>query len=454
MPYTPHTAEDIARMLAVIGAGDVEELFASLPEEIRLRDGLALPPSRSEQEVRRHLAGLAARNRGQEDLVSFLGGGVYDSFVPAAVEALSARSEFLTAYTPYQAEVSQGTLQAIYEWQTFVARLTGLAVANASLYDGANALTEAVRVGVARTRRARVVLPRLLNPRWRRVARTVLLGEGVEILEAPAAADGTTDVAALGRLAAEGVGAVVLQNPNHLGRVEPVRELAAAARAGGAMLVAAVNPVSLSLLAAPGEYGADLACGEAQPLGIPCSWGGPLLGFLAARDELKRLLPGRLVGRTVDAAGRTGYVLTLQTREQHIRRERATSNVCTNQGLNMLRATIYLAMLGPEGLRELGRANLTRAAALRRAALRAGAELPFDGPFFNEIVVRLPRPARLFLRHARRQGVLAGVPLAGMDGCGEGDLLVAVTEKRTAAEIERWERLLAAWLGEEREERE
>jgi glycine dehydrogenase subunit 1 len=446
MPYTPHTAADIAAMLERIGVSSVTELFQAIPANVRLEGGLDLPPGRTEEEVRRVMKRLAAANRGQEDLVSFLGGGVYDSIIPAAISAISSRSEFMTAYTPYQAEVSQGTLQVIYEWQTCVCRLTGLPVSNASMYDGATALTEAVRMGVAWRRRPLVVVPATLNPRYRRVMATTLAGEDVVIVEAPRRADGLTDPAALRALTASGeVGAVVIQNPNHLGLIEPVAELAAAA--GGACVVAGVNPVSLALLKAPGEYGAHIAVGEAQPFGLPCSFGGPLLGFLACADELKRLLPGRVVGRTVDHHQRPAYVLTLQTREQHIRREKATSNICSNQGLMALRATVYLALLGAAGLQELGEANRVRAAALREAVRGTpGVTLPFPGPVFNEFVVRLPKPARAFRAFARERGLLAGIPLTGFAGCGDGDLLVAVTEKRTAADIELYAHTLRAWL--------
>ncbi|MHB8079239.1 MAG: aminomethyl-transferring glycine dehydrogenase subunit GcvPA [Candidatus Krumholzibacteriia bacterium] len=446
MPYTPHTAADVAAMLERIGVASVAELFDAIPAEVRLDGGLDLPPGRTEEEVRRVMKRLAAANHGQDELVSFLGGGVYDSIIPAAIDAIASRSEFLTAYTPYQAEVSQGTLQVIYEWQTCVCRLTGLAVSNASMYDGATALTEGVRMGVAWRRRPKVVVPATLNPRYRRVMATTLAGADVAIVEAPRRADGLTDPAALRALTAAGdVGAVVIQNPNHLGLIEPVDELVAAA--GGACIVACVNPVSLSLLKAPGEYGAHVAVGEAQPLGLPCSFGGPLLGFLACADELKRLMPGRVVGRTVDHHGREAYVLTLQTREQHIRREKATSNICSNQGLMALRATVYLALLGAGGLPELGEANRVRTAALQAAVRGApGVALPFAGAVFNEFVVRLPKPARAFRAFARERGLLAGIPLAGFAGCGEGDLLVAVTEKRTAADIELYARTLRAWL--------
>ncbi|MCB1184519.1 aminomethyl-transferring glycine dehydrogenase subunit GcvPA [bacterium] len=447
MPYVPHSPADVRAMLDVLGKSSVDELFAHLPANVRLNRPLDLPDGLTEEEVRRYFRGVAARNHGMGELVSFLGGGVYDSIIPAACDAISSRSEFLTAYTPYQPEVSQGTLQAIYEWQSYICRLTGLDVANASMYDGATALTEAVSVLIASGRRNTVVLPDTLNPRWRRVVTTAMHGMGVKVVDAPVGPDGTTDPAGLAKVLGDDVAAFVLPNPNYLGLVEPVDELCAIARDAGVGVVAAVNPVSLAVLRAPGEYGADLAVGEAQPFGINPGWGGPLLGFLACVDAHKRRIPGRIVGRTTDNRGQQGYVLTLQTREQHIRREKATSNICSNQGLNALRATVYLSMLGAGGLAELGEANLVRCAALRRrVAAVDGVELPFAGPVFNEFVIRLPKPAEAFRAFARRHGVLAGIPLEGFAGCGAGDLLVAVTEKRTAAEIDRFGDLLADFV--------
>ncbi len=447
MPYTPHTDRDVREMLDVLGLDDAEQLFASIPATVRERAALDLPDGLSEEEVMRVMGNLAGMNAGQDALVSFLGGGVYDTYAPAAVDAIASRSEYLTAYTPYQAEVSQGTLQTIYEWQTFVSRLTGLPVANASMYDGASALVEAILMALSKTRRRKVVLPEVLNPRWRRVVETHMRGEGVEILTAPRDAGGTVDPAALAELVDDSVGAVVVQTPNYLGRLEPADELAAAVADSGALVVAAVNPVSLSAVRPPAEWGAAIAVGEAQPFGIPTSWGGPLLGFLACTDALKRTIPGRVAGRTVDSKGRDGYVLTLQTREQHIRREKATSNICSNQGLNMTRATIYLALLGREGFRALGEANLVRAAALREVLARIdGVGFPCDGPVFNELTIRLPRSARDFIDYARDRGVLAGLPLDGVAGCGEGDLLVAVTERRTADEIETYGNLVRDFL--------
>jgi glycine dehydrogenase subunit 1 len=451
MAYVPHTPDDVRAMLDAIGVESIDALFESLPAEVRLADGLDLPPGQSEEEVRRFLSDLAAENITQADMVSFLGGGVYDSVVPAACDALSSRSEFLTAYTPYQAEVSQGTLQVIYEWQSFITRLTGLPVANASMYDGSTALGEALVMAVATRRKTKVLLPTTLNPRWRRVAATMLRGVGAEIVDVPATPDGTIDTAALADLADAETAAVVVQNPNYLGLVEPVDAIATAGKANGALLIAAVNPAALSVLKAPGEFGADVAVGEAQPFGVYPSAGGPLLGFFAVTEKLTRRIPGRVVGRTVDRAGASAYVLTLQTREQHIRREKATSNICSNQGVNALRATIYLGMLGGTGLRELGEANLQRLSALRNEVREIdGVELPFDGPAFNETVIRLPRSAREFRDYARQFGILAGIPLDGTPGCTENDLLVAVTEKRTAEDIELYAEALYGFVnGEE-----
>ncbi|PIE76414.1 glycine dehydrogenase [bacterium DOLJORAL78_65_58] len=397
MAYVPHTPEDVRAMLEVIGVDSIDDLFAGLPENVRLKEPLAMADGLSEEEVLREFRRAAARNQGLDSLTSFLGGGMYDCAIPAAVDAIAGRSEFLTAYTPYQPEVSQGTLQVIYEWQTFI----------------------------------------------------TMRGMGYTVKVAPAGADGRVDVEALAGLMDDGVGTVVVQNPNYLGQIEDVDAIAAVAREHKAHLVAAVNPVSLSVLKIPAEYGASVAVGEAQPFGVPVSWGGPLLGFMACVDKLKRRLPGRVVGATRDNRGQSGYVLTLQTREQHIRREKATSNICSNQGLNALKATVYLSMLGTEGYRELGEANLIRAAALKRAVSAVeGVTLPYPGPVFNEMVLRLSRPAAGFRAFARERGVLAGIDLKDFAVGGENDLLVAVTEKRTAGEIDHLAALLDAYLND------
>lgn len=443
MPYVPHTPEDIQAMLKVIGADSVDDLFADLSENVRLQEPLNIPDGLCEEEVLRYFMQAAGKNHGQNELASFLGGGVYDCAIPAAVDAIISRSEFLTAYTPYQPEVSQGTLQVIYEWQTFICRLTGLDVSNASMYDGATALGEAVLMALAATRKKTVVLPETLNPRYRRVVATMMRGMEIKVLVAPAGKNGTTDPDGLEKVMTDDVGCVVIQNPNYLGLVEQVDTLSNLAKGRKAIVVAAVNPVSLSVLKSPAEYGAEIAVGEAQPFGIPCSWGGPLLGFIACTDKLKRRMPGRVVGGTTDNRGNSGYVLTLQTREQHIRREKATSNICSNQGLNALRATVYMSMLGAEGLKELGQSNLIRVNALRRAVSTVqGVEIPYEGPVFNEMVLRLKKPAAEFIKFARKHGVLAGIDLEKFAVGGKNDLLVAVTEKRTAAEIDLLARLL------------
>ena len=455
MPYTPHTAADVAGMLEALGLRDVDDLFASLPQEVRVDGALDLPEGLSEPEVRRALEELASLNGHAGELTCFLGGGVYDTAVPAAVDALVSRSELLTAYTPYQAEVSQGTLQIIYDWQSCIARLTGLPVSNASMYDGATALAEALLMALARTRRSRVVLPEALWPHWRRVVESYLEGRGTEIVTVPAGADGATDPAALADRLDDTVAAVVIQEPNGFGCLEPAAgELAAAAHAAGALVVAAVNPVALGMVRPPAAFGADIAVGEAQPLGMPMAWGGPLLGFMACRRELLRLMPGRIVGRTVDSRGQAACVLTLQTREQHIRRERATSNICSNQGLNVARAVIHLSLLGGEGLRRLAEANHRRAVALRnRLAALPGVVFPYAAPFFNEFTVRLPGPAAAFRAFARERGILAGIPAAAWrPEADPGDLLVAVTEQRSAADLDRYAEALAAWLAQRGEE--
>lgn len=448
MPYTPHTEADVREMLRVVGVDSIDALFASIPADVRV-DGLDMPPGLSEHDVLQVLSGLASLNTPQGDYASFLGGGVYDHLIPAAAEAITNRSEFLTAYTPYQAEVSQGTLQVIYEWQTFITRLTGLPVSNASMYDGATALVEGVLMVLAKTRRNVAVVPATLNPRYRAVLDTHLAWNGMEVRTAGHGPDGATDPDALAAVLDDAVGCVVIQNPNYLGCLEKADALAAAASAAGALVVACVNPVSLSLLKTPGEYGAAVAVGEAQPFGVPPTWGGPLLGFLSCTDELKRQIPGRVVGRTEDGQGRQGYVLTLQTREQHIRREKATSNICSNQGLNMCRATVTLALLGAEGLRDLGHANRVRCETLRGLlAGLPGVELPFAAPVFNEFVVRLPGDADDFRAYARERGLLPGIPLDGVAGCGPRDLLVAVTEKRSTVDVQAYAEILHDYLEE------
>ncbi len=438
MPYTPHTESDWREMLDALGLERVEELFACIPADRRLDGPLPLPEGLGEAQVQRRFAALAARNRPAAARVSFLGGGVYDHAVPAAVSHIASRPEFATAYTPYQAEVSQGTLQVIFEFQTHIARLTGLPVANASLYDGASALAEAALIAARTQRRNAVLVPASLNPRYAAVVRRYCRGQDIEVREVPARDDGEIDAEALRAALGDDVAGVVVQTPNAFGVIERPWTFADAVREAGALLVACVDPVSLSVLRPPGEWGADVAVGDGQPLGIPMSFGGPLLGFIAAREKLVRRMPGRIVSATRDVDGRPAYVLTLQTREQHIRREKATSNICTNQGLMATRATVYLSLLGERGFTELGRACFHAAHRLaERIESLEGYSVRFAAPFFREFVVRCPVDAGAVAAHAREHDVLAGIPLRGWFGESFArDLLVAVTEKHTDADFD------------------
>ncbi len=442
-PYLALTDADQEAMLRTIGVASIEELFRDVPAEVRLDRELALEPPLSEQELSAHLAELAARNVDTTRELSFLGAGIYDHYVPAVVDAVLQRGEFLTAYTPYQPEMSQGILQAIFEYQTAICELTSMDVSNASGYDGTTVAADACYIAKHATGRTKVVVTETTSPQVRQVVKTYAPGFGLEVVEVPHRR-GTTDPDEL-RAAAEGAAAVIFQQPNVFGCLEPAPELAAAASDAEALPVAHVDPLSLGVLEAPGRYGAAIAVGEGQAAGNFPSYGGPHYGFLAARQEFIRRMPGRIVGETVDAAGERGYVLTLQTREQHIRREKATSNITTNQTLLALGGLVYLTWLGPQGLRELGETCLSLAAyAKQQLVERAGLELLFaEQATFKEFAVRVGRNAREVVRAARAHGVHPGYAL-GRDYEGMDDvLLVAVTEKRTPAEIDRLADVLA-----------
>jgi glycine dehydrogenase subunit 1 len=420
-------------MLAAVGAPDVAALFDCVPEKLRLARPLALPAAGSEQEVLAELAGLAEQNANAASHAWFLGAGTYAHFVPSAVDALASRGEFYTAYTPYQAEISQGTLQTIFEWQTMMAALTGLEVSNASMYDGASATAEAALMALRATRRRKVAVSAALHPHYRAVLATYLGGLDAEIVEIPRAADGRTAGAALDRETA----CVILQQPNFLGCIEDLATAAAAAHAAGALLVSVTTEaLSLALLRAPGDCGADIACGEAQSFGVPMSFGGPHVGFLCSRMAHVRQLPGRLVGQTEDARGKRGFVLTLSTREQHIRRERATSNICTNQGLCLLMATIYLALHGRRGLRALAEQNLAKASYAKDRLAAAGAPTLFAAPTFNEFAVAVPGGAEAALARARERGIVAGLDLARFAPELGPALLVCATELASRAQLD------------------
>ena len=436
MAYTPHTQADHERMLAAVGVASIEDLFADIPAAVRA-DRFDVPPPLTEQEVRSEISRLARRN--ETPGISFLGAGAYRHLVPAVVDEVIGRAEFATAYTPYQPEVSQGTLQSIYEFQSLICELTGMEVASASHYDGATATAEAALMACRLARRERVAVSSAVHPHVRRVLETYCSGPGIEIVEVPAdlaeGGSGLTAAGAAERVLDDGFACLVAQQPNFFGNVEPMAELGEAAHAVGAQFVALVEPTSLAVLAAPADYGADIVTAEGQPLGIPVSFGGPYLGLMAARMASVRQMPGRLVGATRDAAGRKGYVLTLQAREQHIRREKAASNICTNQALCALAATTYLTAVGPEGLREVAELSMAQArhtaAALESNAL---GERRFASPYFAEVAVRVPDAGR---RHAEltRRGIVAGYPL--WDDYPEltDTLLLAATELTTDEEI-------------------
>jgi glycine dehydrogenase subunit 1 len=438
MPYVPNTAEDRQAMLEAIGVGSIDELFAMVPGEVRLNRPLELPPALGEWELTAHVAELAGRNAPAGQSVSFLGAGSYDHFIPAVVDFVSARSEFYTSYTPYQAEASQGNLQALFEYQTLIAQLTGMDVSNASLYDGASAAAEAVLMALGATRRwGKVVTAASVHPEYRQVLHTYLANLDVELitLGTPQGAVAPDELAAA---VDDRTACVLVQHPNFFGCLEEVRALADVAHAQGALFVVAVDPISLGVLERPGDYGADVVVAEGQSLGNPMSFGGPSLGILACCEKFVRRMPGRLVGQTVDRRGKRCWVLTLQTREQHIRREKATSNICTNQGLFALRATVYLAAMGPEGMRSVAELCLQKARYARDRLAAAGMEPAFDRPTFKEFAVRAKGAGvDSLVDAARRQGIFAGVPLGKWYPELADGLLVAVTEKRTKAEIDR-----------------
>ena len=438
MTYSPHTDADRAAMLEAIGVASPDDLFDDIPASVRASEW-DMPPALVEQEVRVELARLAGRNRIPE--VSFLGAGVYRHLIPSVVGEVIGRPEFATSYTPYQPEVSQGTLQSIYEFQSLICELTGMEVATASHYDGATATAEAALMACRLTRRSRVVVSAGVNPDFRRVLETYCSGPGIEVVTVPIDLDdggtGTTDPAVAASALGDDVACLVAAQPNFYGQLEPMRELAEAAHAAGAQLVAVVEPTSLAVLEAPGEYGADLVAAEGQPPGIPASFGGPYVRLMAARMASVRQMPGRLVGATRDGKGRRGYVLTLQAREQHIRREKAASNICTNQALMALAATAYLTAVGPNGLREVAELSMAQARHLVGALEAAGiAERRFGGPYVAEVTLRVPDAAR---RHAAlaERGIVAGYLPERDEPALQDTLLLAATELTTDDDIAR-----------------
>jgi glycine dehydrogenase subunit 1 len=435
MRYLPNSSSDRAAMLQAAGHKHIAELFSQIPPELRCRGPLHLPGPLSEQEILEFFRQMAAQS--SREYVSLLGAGSYTHFRPVVVDSLLSRGEFLTAYTPYQPEIAQGTLQAMFEFQTLMTQLTGMDVCNASLYDGSTATTEAVLMALRVTRRQRVLLARTVHPEHRQVLATYLRHQGFELVEVPYLSSGQLGASQLESAVNEQTAAVLIQSPNFLGTLEPASEIAEIAHRRGALLVVSVTePLSLAIAKPPSD--ADIVCGEAQSFGVPVSFGGPYAGFLAAKERYLRQMPGRLVGQTVDTEGRRGFVLTLATREQHIRREKATSNICTNQSLCALAVTIYLCLLGKRGLRMLAEQNLAKAHyAARQLRGIPGVATPFSGPHFNEFVVRVPEDAEGLLDELLREKIIGGLHLERFYPELKNHLLLCVTEMISKAALDR-----------------
>lgn len=441
MTYIPHTEQQLEEMLRKIGVECLEDLFRDVPAKHRFPE-LDIPPGLSEMETMDELQAISMANETTQDLISFLGAGAYNHYIPAALDAILRRGEFYTAYTPYQPEVSQGTLQAIFEYQSLIAALTGMEVSNASHYDGATAVAEAVNMAYAnfRGKRSKVVLSPALNPQYRETVRTYIEGSPIQLVGDEGLVDLEASPDALIPLIDLQTALVVVQYPDFFGRIYDLKPLADAAHAMDALLAVSINPIALGLLTPPGEFGADIVTGEGQPLGIPLSFGGPYLGIFATRKEYVRKMAGRLVGETVDAQGKRGYVLTLTAREQHIRREKATSNICTNQGLMVLAATVYMSLLGKHGLRQVAELCYHKAHyAAGRIAEVPGFSLGYSAPFFNEFVVECPVAAADVNEHLLEHGILGGYDLGkvyGPESEMANKLLVAVTEMNSRQEID------------------
>lgn len=434
MPYLPNTDDDRRAMLKKIGVDNFEELLSNIPDEVRLNRPLDIPAV-SEMELMAELEQLSQSS--SIKLINFAGGGLYDHFIPAAVGAIISRPEFMTAYTPYQAEVSQGTLQVIYEFQTHICRLTGMEVANASMYDGASAAAEAIILSTAVTKRNKVLVSEALSPLYREVIATYLSGRRSEVVNVPLS-NGTTDLKRLKELLDDQTACVLIGQPNFFGLLEEADQVADLTHAVGAKLIMSVDPIAQALIKTPGDVGADIVVGEGQPLGLSLNFGGPLLGFFAARKKLIRYVPGRIVGRTKDVDGLPGFVLTLQTREQHIRREKATSNICTNQALCATAASVYMSLLGKQGLKRVALLSAEKAQKTRSKLLSIdGVEPYFDRPFVREFPIRIPVSAQQLVIDMAERGILAGVAAGRwyreMDNC----LIIALTEKRTDQEIDK-----------------
>ena len=466
--FTPHTPEDKKQMLDRIGVKSFDELISVIPDKLRFKGKLDLPEPMSELEITKHCSEIAAKNSNQNDFVSFLGGGTYDHYIPAVINHILLRSEFYTAYTPYQAEVSQGTLQAIYEYQSLICELFGMDVSNAGMYDGASAFAEACHMARSITKKNKILIADTVHPYYKKVIETYTHGLNIPIINCGCEphpslsfkeSDGITisnkegrgeqgnsgrvDVSHFANMIDNDTAAVLVQHPNFFGILESVRELAEVAHKNGALFIVCADPISLGLLNPPGNYGADIAVGEGQSLGIPSSNGGPFLGILTCRKDYVRMLPGRLVGNTNDVEGKSGYVLVLQTREQHIRRDKATSNICTNEALCALAATVYLSVMGKQGIKDVAQQVYAKSHYLAEEISKVnGFALAFKQPFFKEFVVKTKLEPDYIISELLQENIFAGIDLSKLNRKWENLMLICATEKRTKQEIDKFVKLL------------
>ncbi|MFE8695467.1 aminomethyl-transferring glycine dehydrogenase subunit GcvPA [Cytobacillus sp. FJAT-53684] len=433
--YLPMTETDKKEMLETIGVNAIDELFSDIPERVRFKGEYNIKPAKTETALMKELTLMAQKNADLRSHTSFLGAGVYDHYMPVIVDHVLSRSEFYTAYTPYQPEISQGELQAIFEFQSMICELTGMDVANSSMYDGGTALAEAAMLSAGHTRRKKVLISSAVHPESKEVVKTYAKGQYIEVIEIPHK-DGVTDVDALKEMINDEIAAVIVQYPNFFGRIEPLKELEEIIHAGKSMFVVSSNPLSLGALTPPGKLGADIVAGDAQVFGIPTGFGGPHCGYFAVTNKLMRKVPGRLVGQTVDEEGRRGFVLTLQAREQHIRRDKATSNICSNQALNALAASVAMTALGKKGVKEMALSNIQKAHYAKQAFKEKGFEIVFEGPSFNEFVVKLNTPVKEVNQQLLEKGMIGGYDLGRDYSDLKNHMLVAVTELRTKDEID------------------
>lgn len=433
--YLPMTENDKKEMLGAIGVSSINELFSDIPEKVQFKGEYKIKAAKSESALMKELAVLSGKNADLKTYSSFLGAGVYDHYMPTIVDHVISRSEFYTAYTPYQPEISQGELQAIFEFQTMICELTGMEVANSSMYDGGTALAEAAMLSAGHTRKKKVLISSTVHPETKEVVKAYAKGQYIEVIEVPYE-EGLTDLNALRELATDEIAAVLVQYPNFFGRIEPLKEIEEIVHETKALFVVSSNPLSLGAFTPPGKFGADIVVGDAQPFGIPTAFGGPHCGYFAVTNKLMRKVPGRLVGQTVDEEGRRGFVLTLQAREQHIRRDKATSNICSNQALNALAASVAMTALGKKGVKEMAHANIQKAHYAKKVFAERGFELVFDGPSFNEFVIKLSKPVKQINQVLLAKGIIGGYDLGRDFLALDNHMLIAVTELRTKEEID------------------